>query len=175
MGGLESMNSVNNAVNYTSSLLNGTYLNMKAKSDALDQSIQNKIDSVAAWGTAPAFAGGKKKSKKSSRKRVSRKRDSKKRVSRKRVTRGGGGSDWLNTVNSRGNVNGPDDHWGVSSAMWNSQFEKSGENIPMSELRKGGYALQSQPKIEIPTGFDSNAQSHEVIQSELGNLGTQRI
>jgi hypothetical protein len=26
---------------------------MKAKSDALDQSIQNKIDSVAAWGTQP--------------------------------------------------------------------------------------------------------------------------
>ncbi len=122
-----------------------------------------------------------KKTKKSvSKKTASKKTKSKKTVKRsskgkKRVTRGGGGSDWLSTVNSRGNVSGPDDHWGVSSAKWNSQFEKSGENIPMSELRKGGYELQSQPRIKIPTGFDSNAQTHEIIPSELGNLGTQRV
>jgi hypothetical protein len=97
-----------------------------------------------------------------------------KKSSKKGPMRGGGGSDWLNTVNSRGNVAGPDDHWNVPGDKWSSQFEKSGEYIPMSELRKGSYDLQKKPITKIPSGFDNNALGYEVISSStLGDLKTQ--
>jgi hypothetical protein len=130
--------------------------------------------------------GGKKKKSTSTKAKKSVKRTSstkgKKSVKRtsstkgkKRSMRGGGGSDWLNTVNSRGNVAGPNDHWGVGGAKWSNQFEKSGEYISMSELRRGGYQLQESaaqaPKV--PNGLYADAS----VRGQFGSgadLGTQR-
>jgi hypothetical protein len=109
------------------------------------------------------YEGGKKIQKKKSiqskdtkKKSVTKKSSTKKSSSKKSIKcttkskhmrgpkhmRGGGGSDWLSTVNSRGNVAGPNDHWGVGGVKWFDQFEKSGDYISMSQLRKGGYQLQ---------------------------------
>ncbi len=119
----------------------------------------------------------KKKSIKSKATKKSIKRVSKSKSSKKQTRmRGGGGSDWLSTVNSRGNVAGTNNHWGVSGAKWFNQFEKSGDYISMSELRRGGYQLQESASHapKVPTGFDSNAQSHLLFNSK-GDLGTQRV
>lgn len=91
--------------------------------------------------------------------------------------RGGGGSDWLNTVNSRGNVAAPDDHWGVPGSVWSAQFQKSGEYIPLSTLRKGSVALQSNPKVQVPGGNYRDSLMFQTISSNNNNndLPTQRI
>ncbi len=89
--------------------------------------------------------------------------------------RGGGGSDWLNTVNSRGNVSAPDDHWGVPGSMWSAQFQKSGEYIPLSTLRKGSVALQSNPKVQVPGGNYRDSLMFQTISSNKTDLPTQRI
>ncbi|MFY7987405.1 MAG: hypothetical protein ACOVNP_00880 [Flavobacterium sp.] len=132
----------------------------------------------------------KSSTKKSSTKKISTKKSStKKKSTKSKVTkgksvkskgvkkmRGGGGSDWLSTVNSRGNVAGPNDHWGVSGAKWFDQFEKSGDYNSMSDLRRGSYELQkaASQAPKVPSGFDSNAQTH-LLFNPKGDLGTQRI
>ncbi len=134
--------------------------------------------------------GGKKRSvvKRTSKKRTTTSTKGKKRTitskkGKKTTTkskrglamRGGGGSDWLNTVNSRGNVNGTDDHWGVGGAKWFNQFEKSGDYISNSELRRGGYQLQesADQAPKVPSGNDVNALQYQVFGSGA-DLGTQR-
>ncbi len=112
------------------------------------------------------------KNKKSSTK----KKSSKKRAMRGQAMRGGGGSDWLNTVNSRGNVAGPDNHWGVGGQKWSSQFEKSGEYISNSELRRGGFQLQESAALapKVPNGLYADAS----VRGQFGSgadLGTQRV
>lgn len=114
------------------------------------------------------------KDKKSTKSKSTKKKSVKSKGVKK--MRGGGGSDWLNTVNSRGNVAGPNDHWGVSGAKWFDQFEKSGDYMSMSDLRRGSYELQkaASQAPKIPTGYDSNAENNLVFS--FGNdLGTQRV
>ena len=89
--------------------------------------------------------------------------------------RGGGGSDWMSTVQSRGNVAAPDKYWGLDGKTWFGQFENSADYISNSDLRRGGPELQGQPRIAIPGGFDLNAQSHQIIDPSAGDLGTQLI
>jgi hypothetical protein len=118
----------------------------------------------------------KKSTKKKSVKKKSTKKKSVKKKSVKKSGRkmcGGGGSDWLNTVNSRGNVAGPTDHWGVPGAKWFDQFEKSGDYIPMSTLRKGSDVLQSQPKVKIPGGLFKDSLKYETISLKSVDLPTQ--
>ena len=57
----------------------------------------------------------------------------KKTVAKKRV-KGGGGSDWISSVNSRGNSAAPDNYWGYPGELWFRQFNKSAEYIPNSQL-----------------------------------------
>lgn len=114
--------------------------------------------------------------KKSVTKKNSIKKNSTKKSHSTKCMNGGGGSDWLNTVNSRGNVAGPNDHWGASGSKWFNQFEKSGDYISMSNLRRGSYELQkaATETAKIPTGFDPNSEKNLVFS--FGNdLGTQRI
>jgi hypothetical protein len=113
----------------------------------------------------------KKKSTKSTKTKSTKKNT--KKSTKKRSMRGGGGSDWLNTVNSRGNVAGPNDHWGVPGEKWSSQFEKSGEYIPMSELRKGSFELQKQKLNQIPTGLFKDSLNYESVSSAV-DLLTQK-
>ncbi len=110
------------------------------------------------------------------RKRSTKKSTTKKRAMRGPAMRGGGGSDWLNTVNSRGNVDGPDGHWGVNGQKWSSQFEKSGEYISNSELRRGGFQLQESAALapKVPYGLYPDAS----VRGQFGSgadLGTQRV
>ncbi len=92
----------------------------------------------------------------------------------KKSMRGGGGSDWLSTVNSRGNVAAPDNYRGVDGATWYSQFEKSGEYIPNSVLRKGSLQLQSSQPVSVPNGLYADASKYQSISSATGDLLTQR-
>lgn len=110
-----------------------------------------------------------------SKKSVTKKRSTSKKSASKKQMRGGGGSDWLNTVNSRGNVAGPNDHWGVNGAKWFNQFEKTYDYASMSELRRGSYELQkaAAQAPKIPTGNDVNALQYQVFGSGA-DLGTQR-
>ncbi len=113
------------------------------------------------------------KKKSTSKKSTSKKS---KKVTKKRVSkkiRGGGGSDWLNTVNSRGNVAGPNDHWGVPGGKWFDQFEKSGDYIPMSTLRQGSDALRTQSKVSIPGGLFKDSQKYESVSKSAVDLPTQ--
>jgi hypothetical protein len=53
MGGLSTINTMNNNINLTSANLNGFYQNMKRKSEAFDSAIDAKIKSMEAWGSQP--------------------------------------------------------------------------------------------------------------------------
>ncbi len=116
-----------------------------------------------------------KKSVTKNKKKASTKKSTTKTKGKKRSMRGGGGSDWLNTVNSRGNVAGPNDHWGVDGAKWFKQFEKSGDYISMSQLRRGGYQHEESaaqaPKI--PNGLYADVSVYGQFGSGV-DLGTQR-
>ena len=57
-----------------------------------------------------------------------------KKPAKKSVKKGGDGSDFALTANSRGPVNAPDDYWGVPGEQWFRQFNKTGEYIPNSKL-----------------------------------------
>jgi hypothetical protein len=59
---------------------------------------------------------------------------SSKKPSKKQIKKGGNGSDYALTQNSRGPVNAPDDYWGVPGEQWFRQFNKSGDYIPNSQL-----------------------------------------
>ena len=109
----------------------------------------------------------KKKSTSTKSKKVLKKKKSVKKI------RGGGGSDWLNTVNSRGNVAGPNDHWGVPGGKWFDQFEKSGDYIPMSTLRQGSDALRTQPKVGVPGGLFKDSLKYESVSKSSVDLPTQ--
>jgi hypothetical protein len=142
----------------------------------------NKKKSTTKKSTTKKSTTKKSTTKKSTTKKSTTKKSTKKSGSKKRTMRGpahmrgGGGSDWLNTVNSRGNVAGPDNHWGVSGQKWSTQFEKSGEYISNSELRRGGYQLQESAALspKVPYGLYADSSVYGQVGSGA-NLGTQRI
>ncbi len=183
MGGLSEINGFNNTINYMSQGLNGAYMNLRGRSDALNAAIDGKIQGVMDWSQKPLLGGAKRKAskRKSSKKAPKPKRKSSrkapKRKSSSRVTRmrGGGGSDWMSTVQSRGNAAAPDKYWGLDGKTWFGQFENPADYIANSDLRMGSSELRAQPRVSIPTGFDQNAQMHQIIGSSAGDLGTQMI
>jgi len=74
----------------------------------------------------------------------------------KNIKKGGNGSDFANTLNSRGPWNAPDDYWGKPGELWFRQFNKTGDYIPNSRL-----AVAATPElagVSHPTvsGYDEN-------------------
>ncbi len=109
--------------------------------------------------------GGKKKSKPKSKttKTSSLKKKSKKTkktTKRRRSMKGGDGSDFALTLNSRGPTNYPDNGWYNGEQLFR-QFTKTGDYIPNSQLPYAAApisTLNNIPKGGIVTGFDNLGQ-----------------
>ncbi len=80
---------------------------------------------------------------------------SKKKSSKKKL-KGGDGSDFASTFNSRGPSNAPDTYWNVDGEKFFRQFNKTGEYIPNSQLAKAATPkFLSGPKINKVVGYNS--------------------
>jgi hypothetical protein len=66
----------------------------------------------------------------------------------KKTSKGGGGSDWMSSVNSRGNSAAPDSYWGYPGELWFRQFNKTGEYIPNSQLAFAAAPISTCPDNE---------------------------
>lgn len=66
----------------------------------------------------------------------------------KKTSKGGGGSDWMSSVNSRGNSAAPDSYWGYPGELWFRQFNKTGEYIPNSQLAFAAAPVSTCPDNE---------------------------
>ena len=70
--------------------------------------------------------------------------------------KGGDGSDFISTLNSRGPSNAPDNYWGVNGEKWFRQFNKSANYIPNSQLAKAATPkLLAGPVNEKVVGYNS--------------------
>ena len=113
--------------------------------------------------------GGKKKSKSKSKTTKSKSKSSslkkkskktKKTTKKRRSMRGGDGSDFALTLNSRGPTNYPDNGWYNGEQLFR-QFTKTGDYIPNSQLPYAAApisTLSNIPKGGIVTGFDNLGQ-----------------
>ena len=99
----------------------------------------------------------KKDMKKKDTKKVVKKsmnKDTKKKVIKKK--KGGNGSDFISTFNSRGPSNAPDNYWGVNGEKWFRQFNKTANYIPNSQLAKAATPkLLAGPMNEKVVGYNS--------------------
>ena len=74
----------------------------------------------------------------------------------KKSLKGGDGSDFASTLNSRGPSNAPDNHQGVDGEKWFRQFNKTGQYIPNSQLSKAAAPkFTGGPKVTKVMGFDT--------------------
>ena len=73
---------------------------------------------------------------------------SKPAVKKTKRVKGGGGSDWISSVNSRGNSAAPDSYWGYPGELWFRQFNKTAEYIPNSQLAFAAAPISSCPDNE---------------------------
>ena len=81
------------------------------------------------------------------------KKNSKKIIKNKK---GGDGSDFISTLNSRGPSNAPDQYWGVNGEKWFRQFNKTANYIPNSKLAKAATPkLLEGPTNEAVVGFNA--------------------
>ena len=87
-------------------------------------------------GNQRLIKGGKKESITKKQAKKPSKKEILKKPSKKQIKKGGNGSDYASTQNSRGPVNAPDDYWGVPGEQWFRQFNKSGDYIPNSQLAR---------------------------------------
>ena len=100
--------------------------------------------------------GGKKKKRSTSKSKKPKKTSTK----RRRSMKGGNGSDYSTTINSRGPANYPDNGWYKGEQLFR-QFSKSGEYIPNSQLPYAAAPIStmSNPNPQnIITGFDNLGQ-----------------
>ncbi len=105
----------------------------------------------------------KKTTKKSSSKKTtksSKKKTTKKKTSKRKTMRGGDGSDFALTLNSRGPANYPDNGWFNGKQLFHT-FTKTGEYIPNSRLPYAAAPIStlSNPNPNnIITGYDNLGQ-----------------
>jgi hypothetical protein len=81
-----------------------------------------------------------------------------------RKLKGGNGSDYALTSNSRGPVNAPDDYWGVPGETWFRQFSKTGDYIPNSMLP---YAAT--PKL-AGIGNSTEIMAYDSLGTDYGSV-----
>jgi len=77
--------------------------------------------------------------------------------------KGGDGSDWALTANSRGPSNAPDNYFGVSGEKWFRQFNKTGEYIPNSKLSEAATPGLIGKKNTKVMGFDPESSKFENV------------
>lgn len=109
----------------------------------------------------------KKKTKKSSSKKTTKKKPTKKKTSKRKSMKGGDGSDFALTLNSRGPANYPDNGWFNGKQLFHT-FTKTGEYIPNSRLPYAAAPIStlSNPNPNnIITGYDNLGQSWAPISN----------
>lgn len=107
------------------------------------------------------YGGKKKKSTKSKKVKKTTSKKSKKSSKRRRSMKGGDGSDFALTLNSRGPVNYPVNGWYNGEQLFR-QFTKTGDYIPNDQLPYAAApisTLSDIPKGGIITGFDNLGQA----------------
>jgi hypothetical protein len=104
-------------------------------------------------GNERLIQGGKKKSssaKKSVKKSVKKTRSLK-------MIKGGDGSDFASTLNSRGPFGAPDNYWDVDGLTWFRQFNKTGQYIPNSQLANAATPLLAgNGQSNVVSGYDES-------------------
>ena len=87
---------------------------------------------------------------------VKKKSTQAKKKQHKKKLKGGDGSDFAATLNSRGPSNAPDSYQGVDGEKWFRQFNKTGQYVPNSELAKAAAPkFTGGPKVTKVMGFDT--------------------
>ena len=150
-----------NVVNSVQGTINGAIDGFSKFMGKLDESYLKSVDAAKSVkiGNQRLIKGGKKIQTK---KKV--KKELKKKILKKQVKKGGSGSDYALTQNSRGPVNAPDDYWGVPGEQWFRQFNKSGDYIPNSKLPYAATpTLAGVGKNNFVTGYN---------EMELAGKGT---
>jgi hypothetical protein len=69
-------------------------------------------------------------------------------IKKRKSVKGGGGSDWISSVNSRGNSAAPDSYWGYPGELWFRQFNKTADYIPNSQLAFAAAPISTCPDNE---------------------------
>ena len=134
----------------------------------------NNMASISMSMEESMMSGGKKSTKKKSttkksttKKSTTKKSTTKKSTTKKSTTKkkmkGGDGSDWALTANSRGPSNAPDNYFGVSGEKWFRQFNKTGEYIPNSKLSEAATPGLIGKKNTKVMGFDPESSKFENV------------
>jgi len=79
--------------------------------------------------------------------------------------KGGNGSDFVSTLNSRGPSNAPDMYWGIDGEKWFRQFNKTANYIPNSQLAKAATPkLLEGPKNDAVIGYNAFSDAFAPIK-----------
>lgn len=133
-----------------------------------DQSVK-AAESIKIGDQRLIHNGGAKKKKsksKTSKSKKTTKKKTTKKTTKKRKMRGGDGSDFALTLNSRGPVNYPDNGWFNGKQLFHT-FTKTGDYIPNSQLPYAAAPIStlSNPNPQnIITGYDNLGQQWEPVK-----------
>jgi len=107
----------------------------------------------------------KKPMMKSSDKKKPMMKSSDKKKSMKKSMKGGDGSDFASTLNSRGPCNYPDSTWGVSGEKMFYQFNKTGQYIPNSQLAYAAtpLLLSETNDSDVVSGYNEMDLSYQYV------------
>ena len=88
--------------------------------------------------------------------------------------KGGDGSDWSLTANSRGPSNAPDNYFGVNGEQWFRQFNKTGDYIPNSKLAEAATPGLIGKKNTKVMGFDPESSKFESVSGGAKKKSTKK-
>ena len=88
--------------------------------------------------------------------------------------KGGDGSDWALTANSRGPSNAPDNYFGVNGEKWFRQFNKTGDYIPNSKLAEAATPGLIGKKNTKVMGFDPESSKFESVSGGAKKKSTKK-
>ena len=131
-------------------------VNTDAPNDLLKQMKGAPMDNMASKSMSvesSVMNGGKKKNKK---------------------MKGGDGSDWSLTANSRGPSNAPDNYFGVNGEIWFRQFNKTGDYIPNSKLAEAATPGLIGKKNTKVMGFDPESSKFESVSGGAKKKSTKK-
>ena len=129
-----------------SKIADKTYDSVKTFFKKLEKNYKTSVNKTKniKIGNQRLVQGGSKKPVKKLPKKINKKK------------KGGDGSDWSMTANSRGPSNAPDTYFGVDGEKWFRNFNKTGEYIPNSKLANSAAPkLTSGPKINKVMGYST--------------------
>lgn len=148
-------------------------VNTDAPNDLLKQMKGAPMNNMASRSMSmeeSMMSGGKKKSTKKS---TTKKSTPKKKSSSKKM-KGGDGSDWSLTANSRGPSNAPDNYFGVNGEKWFRQFNKTGDYIPNSKLAEAATPGLIGKKNTKVMGFDPESSKFESVSGGAKKKSTKK-